>query len=300
MDEHDIASELSNLRREVLEMRNLIIKTDNLLKTFHLELKEVGRKQAEAERQHRIGHVGGYVAIAVVALGAALLYGSAAASGARAEAKARLEQARQIQTEAQTALASARERTTAQEQVSSEAMTIWQLITSPDSAKQDEGLVKAAKLDMTKLPPFTRAAIEQAATSARRTRAEEAMAAAMSERRPTDPKQAVVALEQFLAIAKSMPSTWHRAEQLQASYQLGALYNQLAEHEKAIPHLRRYVAEGSTVSTKAYAYLLLGDSLQATQHNAEAEQAFRAGLKLGPTGVTAGLLRRRLGEDPAT
>ena len=38
---------LDDIRREVIESRNLVIKTDNLLKNLHAELKVVGKRQEE-------------------------------------------------------------------------------------------------------------------------------------------------------------------------------------------------------------------------------------------------------------
>jgi len=36
----------------VIEARNLVIKTDNLLKNLHAELKQMGRKHEEQEKRH--------------------------------------------------------------------------------------------------------------------------------------------------------------------------------------------------------------------------------------------------------
>jgi len=44
--------DISLLRKEVIEARNLVIKTDNLLKNLHAELKQMGRKHEEQEKRH--------------------------------------------------------------------------------------------------------------------------------------------------------------------------------------------------------------------------------------------------------
>lgn len=300
MSEIDVNTELTGLRREVFEMRNLVIKTDNLLKTFHTELKEVSRKHQVSESRHQLGHIGGYVVIGVIALAGALLYGSAASSGARAEAHTRLEEARQKQTEAEALLARVKQNTAAQEQAAGEVSTVWKLLTSHDVAKQEEGVLRATKLDMSKLPAFTREAIQRTAESTRRARAEDALSAAFSEPRPSDSPRAAAAFERFLSLAQTMPNDWRSTERLQAAYQLGALYNGLGEHEKAVPHLRRYVADGSSTTGKGYAYLLLGDSLEKTNHPAEAAEAFKQGLRVAPSGSTSSLLKKRLGTDAPT
>jgi tetratricopeptide (TPR) repeat protein len=300
MAETDVTTELTGLRREVLEMRNLVIKTDNLLKTFHTELKEVSRKHQVSESRHQLGHIGGYAVIGAVALIGALLYGNAAGSGVRAEAHTRLEEAKQKEAEAQALLARVRQSTATQEQVATEVATVWKLLTSSDTAKQEEGVLRAAKLDTSKLPAFTREAIQRTAEATRRTRAEDALSAAFAEPRASDQRKAAAAFERFLALAQAMPAEWRGTERLQAAYQLGALYNGMGEHDKAVPYLRSYVAQGASTSAKGYAYLLLGDSLEKTNHAAEAAEAFKQGLRIAPSGVTSSLLKRRLGSDAQT
>ena len=235
-----------------------------------------------------------------MALAGALLYGNAAGSGARSEAVTKLDEARRKETEAQALLTQAQQRAAAQEQVSGETMAVWQLLTSSEPAKQDEGLMRAAKLDRTKLTAFTRDAIERTAQSLRRTRAEDTLAAAFGEGKPSEPHQAAAAFERFLGVAAEMPAGWHATERLQAAYQLGALYNGLGEHDRAVPFLRKAVAGNLPAANKAYAYLLLGDSLDRTSHHAEAEEAFKAGLELKPSGLTSSLLKKRLGPDAPT
>ena len=51
MSEESKPVTLEELKREVIEGRNLVIKTDNLLKTLHAELKQVGKHQEEFERR---------------------------------------------------------------------------------------------------------------------------------------------------------------------------------------------------------------------------------------------------------
>ena len=73
--EHQSAGErdLSDLRREVIESRNLVIKTDNLLKNLHAELKHMGRKQEQFEKRHMATSVAAYILFAAIATLASLL-----------------------------------------------------------------------------------------------------------------------------------------------------------------------------------------------------------------------------------
>ena len=66
--------EISALRKEVIEARNLVIKTDNLLKNLHAELKQMGRKHEEQEKRHWMTSVIVYVAMAILVGAGAIAY----------------------------------------------------------------------------------------------------------------------------------------------------------------------------------------------------------------------------------
>ncbi len=67
-----VQKELQKLEKEVIETRNMNIKTDNNMRSLFAELKKVSKNQTVAERKARIGHIGLYVlfvtAIAVLAI----------------------------------------------------------------------------------------------------------------------------------------------------------------------------------------------------------------------------------------
>src|SRR5260370_18684029 len=70
-------SEIASLRKEVIEARNLIIKTDNLLKNLHAEVKKLGDKHEEQENRHWMTSVTAYSAFPVMAAVAAIAYAPA-------------------------------------------------------------------------------------------------------------------------------------------------------------------------------------------------------------------------------
>src|SRR5436305_1342695 len=77
---------MGDLRKEVVEARNLIIKNDNLLKNLHAELKQMGRKQEMFEGRHWMTSIVAYVIFTV-------LLGLGAYSLARAEIRVAREEA---------------------------------------------------------------------------------------------------------------------------------------------------------------------------------------------------------------
>src|ERR1700759_3844117 len=94
-------SEMALLRKEVVEARNLVIKTDNLLKNLHAELKLMGRKHDEQERRHWMTSVTAYIAFALIASVGAIAYARAEVRTAREEAATLDARARTLQQDAE-------------------------------------------------------------------------------------------------------------------------------------------------------------------------------------------------------
>ncbi len=102
--EHQSAGErdLSDLRREVIESRNLVIKTDNLLKNLHAELKQMGRKQEQFEKRHMATSVAAYILFAAIATLGAFTFARSEIRGAREEAAANEGKVKQLTQEVDT------------------------------------------------------------------------------------------------------------------------------------------------------------------------------------------------------
>ncbi len=298
--ERQFAAEIASLRKEIFETRNLVIKTDNLLKTFHLELKEVGRNHAHTARRHLLSNVAAYSVIGVLGLAFALTYGAVLQRSAKHESEGALLKAQKLQAVADARMAAANKRAKEIEEANGDVTAVWELLTSDDAKKQEEGLARAATLNRNSLSSFARTVLDHTANGMREERASQAFSTGMAEQRAGNTRTAKEALERFLALAAQMPDDWRATDRLQATYHLGVLYNQLGEHDKAVPRLRLYVEKGESRSAKAYAYLLMGDSLDAQKHHDEAQKAYRAGLALEPSGMTASMLKRRLNEEPPT
>jgi len=102
--EHPTAPErdLSDLRREVIESRNLVIKTDNLLKNLHAELKQMGRKQELFEKRHMMSSVAAYILFAALAAVGAFTFARSEIRGAREESAANEGRVKQLAQEVET------------------------------------------------------------------------------------------------------------------------------------------------------------------------------------------------------
>ena len=93
--------DISTLRKELIEARNLVIKTDNLLKNLHAELKQMGRRHEEQEKRHWMTSVTAYIGFAVIAGAGAIAYANAEVRTARSDAQANEARAAALQKDAE-------------------------------------------------------------------------------------------------------------------------------------------------------------------------------------------------------
>ena len=77
--------ELSEIRKEVIEARNLVIKTDSLLKNLHAEVKAIGKRHEDLQKRQWISSGVAYAIFAALCVAGAVMVSSAKSSGATAE-----------------------------------------------------------------------------------------------------------------------------------------------------------------------------------------------------------------------
>jgi len=289
-----VEKELAALRKEVYEARSLIIKTDNLLKTFHAELKAIAARQEASERHHLVGHVGAYIVIGLLAAGGAAYMIHALGAHERSQAKVLLDAAKKKRTAAEKAEREAADALAARDRASKQALEAYRSITSEDTARREKGLAALAHLDESHLSPFARSVLGEVEGRVRRQTADEAFTAGLAAYHRGAFKDAVTALERFFAAATPLPKSWSPDERTRAAYYLGAAYSSLGEHTKAVTRLEEFLSHDASRGTKAYANLLLGRSLEALGRSGEAKAAYTAGLRTDPGGKSSSALQRRL------
>ena len=77
--------ELSEIRKEVIEARNLVIKTDSLLKNLHAEVKAIGKRHEDLQKKAWISSGVAYAIFAALCVAGAVVVTSARSSNAGAE-----------------------------------------------------------------------------------------------------------------------------------------------------------------------------------------------------------------------
>ncbi len=102
-------------------------------------------------------------------------------------------------------------------------------------------------------------------------------------------RSAIAELTRFTALNPPKP------EMLEASYYLGAAYNQTRQHQQAVPLLARFVAEEKRSKVRDHAMLLLTQSYEQTGQLEKALDVARQALASYPNSEFAPQFRSRLG-----
>jgi TolA-binding protein len=290
--------DFSELRREVIEARNLVIKTDNLLKNLHAELKAVGKRQEEFQTRQWISSAVAYVLFAVLCATGATMIVSARTSSAsqerqRLEAKV-AELTGQMEKEKADSLAVASAQRTASE--------VYKLMTTLPGDERLKGVDALVKLETTRLSPLERQALNDRANLLRNEIGQSAFERGKAAFRRNEMTTAAAELSRFVAMNPAAQDL------LDASFFLGSALNALRKHDQAVPYLARFVSEDKRSKTRDYGMLLLASSYKQTGQLDKAADTAREALATYPNSQFAPQFRARLsavkrlqnaGVDPA-
>ena len=280
----DVDRELAEIRKEVIESRNLVIKTDNLLKSLHAEVKGVGKRQEDFERRQWFSSAGAYTLFVVVVVAASLVVAAVRGSAAKSE-KARLQKSIDE-------LTAKLEKENGERQLvqsaSRSAADAYRQMTTAQGDDRLKGADALAKVDVSRLSPLERQAATDRANEARKEIGQESLERGKAAFRKSDMKTATRELGRFLAM--SPPDD----EAVEASYYLGVAYNLSKRYDEAVPLLARFVAEDKKAKSRDYAMLLLAHSYEQTGELDKAAQTVREALSAYPHSDFGNQFRTRL------
>ncbi|ATB33138.1 hypothetical protein MEBOL_006627 [Melittangium boletus DSM 14713] len=280
--EHD-SKELSEIRKEVIEARNLVIKTDNLLKNLHAEVKAIGKRHEDLQKRQWISSGVAYVLFAALCIGGAVLVGSARGSSASAERErlektvaelsGQLDKQRADQTAIQTSQRSANE--------------VYRLMTNLPGDERLKGVDELVKLDTSRLTQLERSALNDKAAQLRREIGDSAFERGKAAFRRNEMKSTIEEMTRFVAMNPPPEQL------LDASFFLGVAYNNERKHDQAVPLLARFVEGDKKSKTRDYAMLLLAQSYQETNQLEKALSTVQEALGTYPNSEFAPLMRSR-------
>src|ERR1051325_2592956 len=225
------AGPLGELRKEVVEARNLVIKTDNLLKNLHAELKQMGRKQEMFESRHWMTSIVAYIIFTVlIGLGAFSL-SRAEIRVAREEASANESKVHQLTQD----LEKLRAGEPAPREASEKAARVYDLLgTEKEGPGLNQAMSQAVHLDRQLVSPLESKAIAQPALD----RGNSAF-------RRSDGAAAASELSRYLELEP-------KAEDNVVYFRLGNALTQTKDFAKAIAPLETFLK--NTGGTKAGQY----------------------------------------------
>lgn len=277
-------SEMGLLRKEVIEARNLVIKTDNLLKNLHAELKQMGRKHDEQEKRHWMTSVTAYLVFALLAAVGAIAYSRAEVRTARDEAQANEARAAALQKDGERIKSAAEARRDASEK----AMHVYELLGSEkEGPGLNQAMTQALHLDRSLLSPLEGKAIDDRAAGMKARLAEAARSAGETAFRRQDWKTVSQELGRYVELdpKDAEPMVW---------YHLGSARVQTREFQGAITPLETFLKNTGGTKTAQYAGLLLGQAYEETGNNARARDVYEHAASLYPGSDFAPQIRGRL------
>ena len=285
--DHD-GSELSSLRKEIIEARNLVIKNDNLLKNLHAELKQMGRKHDEQEKRHWMTSVTAYIAFALLAASGAFMYARAEVRLAREASQQNEQLARQLTQEKDKAQSAEKSRHDASTKAA-------QVFDSLGSEKEGPGLntaiTQAMHLDRSLISPLEAKAIDDRIASMKTRIADAALERGSRAFRQQDWRTASSELGRYTELEPKVqdPLVW---------FHLGNARSQAKEYAGAIAPLENYLKAVPSTKTSQYAGLLLGTSYEETGNFAKAREAYERAAGLYPGSEFAPAIRNKLRHLP--
>lgn len=285
----DLNKPLDEIRREVVEARNMTIKTDNALKSLHAELKVVSAQQAEFQKRTWFSTGAAYLGFLLVcAAGAFALSGARAASAN--EQKQRLEgQVAELTRELEKHKADS----ATSDKAERSAAEVYKMMTTLQGEDRLKGVEALARLDLSKLSPLTRQALTDRATSLRKE-----VGAAVLERGKTalrrgDWNETIEQMNRFLAMSPT------EEDALDASFFLGNAYFQSRKYDEALKPLTRFVDGDKKARTRDFALIMLMQSHDMLGNKDKSVEYAKEGWQTYPASEFRGQFISRLQRSTA-
>jgi tetratricopeptide (TPR) repeat protein len=276
--------DLASLRKEVIEARNLVIKTDNLLKNLHAELKQMGRKHEEQEKRHWMTSVTAYVGFALIAGVGAIAYARAEVRTARDDAQQNEARAIALQKDAEKIKAADQSR----REMSEKALKVYELLNSEkEGPGLNQAMAQAMHLDRGLMSALEGRAIDDRAAGMRQKIAESALSAGNAAFRRNDWKGVSESLGRYVEME---PKT----TDAMVWFHLGSARIQTKEWQGAIAPLESFLKNTGGTKTAQYAGMLLGQAYEEVNNPQKARDAYERAERLYPGSDFATSIRQRL------
>ena len=243
----DAAKLLEEIRREVVESRNMTIKTDNALKTLHAELKLVSSQQDAFQSRTWFSTGAAYVVFAALCVAGVVVISNTRAAGANAE-RERLE--KQV-GELTATIDKLKADGTGQLAAEQSALQVYRQMTTLPGEERLKGIDALQKIDQTRLTAFAKLVLQDRAVALRKEVGGAVLEKGKTAFRRQDWPETISQLGRFLSMDPA------EEDALEASFFLGNAYFQSRKFEDAIKHLTRFADGDKKAKLRDFAMLML-------------------------------------------
>jgi TolA-binding protein len=263
---------LEDLRREVVEARNMTIKTDNALKTLHAELKVVSAQQDTFQKRTWFSTGAAYVLFTALCVGGVIAVSNARSATANAD-RDRLEKS---VVDLNANIDKLKAEISAQQTAEQQALQVYRQMTTLPGEERLKGIDALSKLDQAKLSPFARLVLQDRAVLLRKEVGGGVLEKGKAAFRRQEWGETITQLNRFLTM-DPVPE-----DMLEASFFLGNAYFQSRKFEDAIKHLSRFTEGDKKAKLRDFALMMLMQSYDMTGQKDLAVAAAREGLNNYP------------------
>ncbi len=245
---------LEDIRREVVESRNMTIKTDNALKTLHAELKVVSTQQDEFQKRTWFSTGAAYVVFAALCVAGVVVISNTRAAGANAE-RERLE--KQV-GELTGTIEKFKQEASAQLAAEHAALQVYRQMTTLPGEERLKGIDALQKIDQTKQSAFAKLVLQDRAVSLRKEVGGAVLEKGKAAFRRQDWPETISQLNRFLSMDPA------EEDALEACFFLGNAYFQSRKFEDAIKPLTRFIDGDKKAKLRDFAMLMQMQSFDMT------------------------------------
>lgn len=277
----EIDKEMQEVKREVVEARNLVIKTDNLLKNLHADLKLVAKKQETFEKRSFISSATALILFAALAAVGAYMF---AQSEIRSSAR-ELAEATSARESSDAALAQAREREQEAKGESDRAFKLYERLNSDDEETRWVAVADAAKLEPKHLTALERKALADRSLSLRYEAAAAALDAGRNSFRRNDFRTANAELDRYFELSPEPEDA--------AFLLLGQARHAVRDYKGAVDPLETFLKKAPESRSADYVTLILGESLAEAGEKEKAISVYLEGARKYASSQWASSMRVR-------
>jgi|APLak6261679142_1056127.scaffolds.fasta_scaffold00039_4 TolA-binding protein len=269
----DSSKLLEEIRREVVESRNMTIKTDNALKTLHAELKVVTAQQDAFQKRTWFSTGAVYILFAGLCVAGVVVISNARAASANAE-RERLE--KQV-GELNVTIDKLKAEIAGQQAAEQSALQVYRQMTTLPGEERLKGIDALSKIDQTRLAPFAKLVLQDRAISLRKEVGGAVLEKGKSAFRRQDWAETISQLNRFMTM-DPVPE-----DALDASFYLGNAYFQSRKFEDAIKHLTRFTDGDKKAKLRDFALMMLMQSYDMTGNRDLAVATAKEGYSTYPS-----------------